>query len=732
VSLHEKIINSLNNPDKKLIGQIIISDDEYNELLIYAHRRVSDLFFETIVPADPMLSVTLVQIAIRCYAEGNYWTYFKEEIDLDVSTSKANYVGQIFIATLNRYRLFQIEREQGTKYAYVENIKAHAFVPNNYLDSYFDFLFAFYDHNILRQLPENIEDVFSEMSDFFSSTLNDSGEHFSLAKFENKPAKSYKLLKATRTLFAQGDIVALSEEVYRHLQIIDKYYYDDVIPGDHERFGEVFSEWVKISTEINDNRHKREKRRSGVFYHKPYFSVNRTLETTSLIIPEQKIRNEDFNGAAYAIVSVDGDKKKFRLSMYRAFGVLVSEQLKIPVDNLFSHIEVIIKSDTEKLFEIPESDYRIFDTEFVELPKLHAGNNYFLVKKTTEVRGKEAVYTKDVHPRWNEYSFSDVDEKTVIYINNYPISMRASFIEGANFSYVSKEYTLLNQDKEIQTAYKHPSISFKVTKESLDGSFLWCNKNRFKITAIASSIFEQPDGINNYDVTILLNNILDYTAGLYRIYIDEPKKQHREICRYVFLPDLRCQPEKARFIFASDAVVTIFGNYDIKPINAIQIEEGSQEYLVDLSDGTEFADFSLLLDNYDYTLRVPLQIFRHGFEGNLQYSRPEYLWHTKLKNDLYISMPGATEAKVYISSKGVEKTAIGKVLGNGVFRFDISDIVAYIRKSTKAYNYISIMYLDNKWRKLSLYRVLNRLYVNKYLTAEAYMLMLPTKVIVNL
>ena len=223
MAIREKIEQYISRPDVKLLSQIPVSENEYKELLEYARSYVVRMYMQTIVPADIVLSVALVQIAIRTYYDGNYWEYFLEELEMDVSSSKRNYIGQVFAATLRKYRLFEIPHEQGAKYAYVENIKAHAFVPNNYLHGYFDFLFAFYDKNILRQLPDDIDEEFLEMSEFFASTLRASGDSFSLTNLNNKPAKSYKLLKATRTLFAECSPDVVSKEIYRHLQIIDDF-----------------------------------------------------------------------------------------------------------------------------------------------------------------------------------------------------------------------------------------------------------------------------------------------------------------------------------------------------------------------------------------------------------------------------------------------------------------------------------------------------------------------------
>ena len=713
MTIREKIQQYISRPDVKLLSQIPVSENEYKELLEYARSYVLRMYMQTIVPADIVLSVALVQIAIRTYYDGNYWEYFLEELEMDVSSSKRNYIGQVFAATLRKYRLFEIPHEQGAKYAYVENIKAHAFVPNNYLHGYFDFLFAFYDKNILRQLPDNIDEEFLEMSEFFASTLRASGDSFSLTNLNNKPAKSYKLLKATRTLFAECSPDVVSKEIYRHLQIIDDFYYDNILPDREDRFGEAFCLWQIRSTEINDSNKGTAKRRSGAFYHKPYFCIDRANGTADLVIPEQKIRNEDFTGEVYAIVTQGGQRHSFRLSLYRAFGVIVSEQLRVPVGNIFDDIEVIIKSNTEKKFEIPSRPYRIFDSDSVEMLKLRAGQNYLVTQKGTEVRGHKAVYKNTQMPTWDEYSFSDVDEKTVIYIDNAPISIMGTFADGPDFAYVSKEYKLFSDGREIQTAFRHPAISFRLAKETYAGSFLWCNHEKYRIDDVAASVIELPYDTNSYGVTILLDELLDEDAQKYRIFIDEPAKQRYEICKYVFIPDLRCMTDKLRYIFATEAMITLAGDYNIEPINAHLLQGTSNEYLVDLLSGHEQGEFTLELGDDEYTLIVPLRIFKHGFERIWQYDRPDYLWAADLKNDLYVSMPGAVEASVYIKTKYYEISAPGTSQGNGVFRFDISELAEWLRKNANPIHYISLKYKDNKERKLSLYKVLNRLYVNK-------------------
>ena len=713
MSIEEKVSKYLSSSDVKLFSQIPISDEEYGFLLRYTRNYSRSMYMASTAPANPLVALTLVQIAIRAYAEGNYWDYFLSEMQMDISASKRNYLGQVFVSTIRKYHLFELDHADRTKYAYVENIKAHTFVPNNYLLGYFDFLFAFYDRNLLRQLSDDIKEDIEELSDFFYSTLRYSGDSFSLTTLDNKPAKSYKLLKATRTLLAEGDSVLLSKEIYRHLKIIDDYYYDDVLPDRNERFGKAFYTWQDRNAKTTGRERIGARRRSAAFYHKPYFRIDRRTATAEMVIPEQKIRNDDFDGTVTAIVSVGGDCQTYKLDLYRAFGVIVSEPLRVKVNNIFDEFEVIIQSKVEKKFEIPSRDYRIFDSESDELLKLRLGQNYLITKKGSIVRGKKPVYKNSDWDNWDEYSFADVDDKTVIYINNTPISTAGAFAEGIDFAYVSKEYYLQYNNHNIQTAYRHPVISFRVNRQLYDGAFIWCNEEKFRIDDIAASVIELPEDPQHYGITIQLEDILADSPKLYSVSLDEPAKQRHEICRYVYLPALRCYPEKLRFIFASEALITIAGKYNVEPLNACRMEATQDTYIVDLADGVDKGVFSLTLENCTYTLVVPLQIFKFGFEGNWQVNKPDYIWAEDLKNDLSISMPGATQARVYVASRQSGISIDGIHLGNGLFRFDISELVEYVKNSPKAYTYISLQYTDNKERYLPLFRVLNCLYVDK-------------------
>ena len=55
----------------ELINQISVSDAEYEQLLYYVREKVKFTHIQSIIPVDEILSVAMVQIAIRVYSEGN-------------------------------------------------------------------------------------------------------------------------------------------------------------------------------------------------------------------------------------------------------------------------------------------------------------------------------------------------------------------------------------------------------------------------------------------------------------------------------------------------------------------------------------------------------------------------------------------------------------------------------------------------------------------------------------
>lgn len=713
--LKQRIKNEFSLSRYELISQIAITDEEYNELLSYVRNMSKYQYISSIIPTDEILSIAMVQIAIRVYSEGNYWDCFDDEVGVETPQNKKYYFAQIFAKTIKKHKLFELEQENQSKYSYVENIKAHTFVPNKYLHNYFDFLFSFYDRNLFRQLTDEIGTDIDDLIGFVSKSLNKSGDVVSIEKSSSKPAKSYKLLKATRLLIAQATSTVVNDMFFDHLILMDNYYYDGKLPSKADRFSEAFQEWVKKkNSEINSSDSISRKRKAKEsFFHKPHFLIDRNNNQLYLIIPSQKFRTEGFVNDAKVEISVGGELITKHLEVYRAYGVLVSEEIKLPITDLFAEYKVIISANATQEHLIPSKEYRVFDEDFDENSKLKKGTNYLLVQKSLNVSGNITErFVNTACDLWDEYCYDDVSENSVIYINGKPLSLIGEFSDKPLFECVSKEYLLYKNGCQVQTAYKHPIVSFKINKGMLPRTRLFVNDEIYSIeNDCNTTMFDFSTEKDVVGVSIDLNTLLPCIDGVYQISLDEPGKKPHLLTHYILITELRCYTSKSRYTFCSTAEITLLGDYDINPVNCYINEYG--EYVVNLLEENEVGKFDLVFQNEVYRLVVPLKVFKFGFEKQWQLIRPDFLWYSDLKNELYVSIPGATNVKAYLN-KNDSNCIYGDMYEEGKFKLDISDFVAEIKGTTSIMVYINLMFCDNRWRSISLYRVQVRPWIDRF------------------
>ena len=166
-----EIESTIRNNGFILLGQIQVSDDMYQELLENANWKINHLYVQILPRTDIILSLAMVQVAIRHFKNGKYWKVFNEQIGTDISVAKQNYIGQIFLKTIREYHLFELGRGDGNTAMYVENVKAHAFVTDSYMHGFLEFSYAYYENNLFRQLQDDISEDLEDLSSFMAETL---------------------------------------------------------------------------------------------------------------------------------------------------------------------------------------------------------------------------------------------------------------------------------------------------------------------------------------------------------------------------------------------------------------------------------------------------------------------------------------------------------------------------------------------------------------------------------
>jgi hypothetical protein len=149
----EKLVRRIEREFKKCkyIGDIQISDEEYEILrsfFIYGYKKICDSSYHESV--NPLFAVALVQIGIRFY-NGKFWVYVQKELGLDkLPQHHQAWIGNSFYKTLIRYGKYHVDAHE-----FMNNILLHCFITKYYADDLFDFLFAYYQIDLDRDLARN-------------------------------------------------------------------------------------------------------------------------------------------------------------------------------------------------------------------------------------------------------------------------------------------------------------------------------------------------------------------------------------------------------------------------------------------------------------------------------------------------------------------------------------------------------------------------------------------------
>ena len=105
---------------------------------------------------------------------------------------------------------------------------------------------------LFRVLSTKLE-FFEDLSSFMATTLTNKNDNI-VETGSNKAAKSYKLLKSTRTTFALCNSKIIRSLFLPILKLVDNYFYDNAVPQvGKNRYEEAFIEWCRITTNINAN-----------------------------------------------------------------------------------------------------------------------------------------------------------------------------------------------------------------------------------------------------------------------------------------------------------------------------------------------------------------------------------------------------------------------------------------------------------------------------------------------
>ena len=230
---------------KKLIGDIAISDEEFEILMSYFRSQCRYLLTQCeLFECDEILCVALVQIGIRYYDDGKYWPFVREILNApQYKDSHFNWLGSSFQSFLQRNGKLVIPGKKN-----LSNILMHGFVSDKRANEFFDFLLMFYDIDLRRDihLLKTDKSLMSGLMENIKST--------------GTQGRTYKLLEHT------ADAIRCNEKggrirLNRYLKMIDRAFWDpeDLPKQSGNRLTGYFLEWSSRSKTLEEKRKGRKR-----------------------------------------------------------------------------------------------------------------------------------------------------------------------------------------------------------------------------------------------------------------------------------------------------------------------------------------------------------------------------------------------------------------------------------------------------------------------------------------
>lgn len=712
-----------------LLGQVSVDGDEIEKLYKYAKSMAENRsIYLKEFSSDLMLSLALVQLAIYEYQEGNYWDRFCEKLNIsELTPAQKVIIGKIFLNTIEEYKLFELNDDysSGKRNQYVENIKAHAFITNNYMKDYYEFLNDFYENNLFRDLSGNIEDNLQDLSDYIKTIRNSDKD--TITDEYKSTTKSYKLLKSSRAVIAQCDGDILYQLFYPSLKLIDENFFDGIIPTNTEdRFVRVFIKWINEKEDKNSEERQISKDRKK-YSRKPYITLGNSFRNDfifKLVIPQRNYRLSECDGSINAAVISDCFTKRINLDAHTHLGSYISQEYSLQIDNPISKFEIIINDER---FIIDNKDYVLFDSNYNSINRLSKNDDNFLFTKSSSVvRFSNPNCLKDNHS-YNEYNYYHffADENTICYIDNSPLSIIGKYTEEPIFEDIYYGEIIDSENNKIIAGRTHPSISFTIDNNELIGAVICINNNRYSIKNDDIQITDYPNNELKKIISVDISKLTELNDGEYTIKLDIPGKSNKIIAKYLILQKFYYRFDKLRYIDEPIANLKVkINDLDIECVNEntnlVYYNEIAKNnyYVVNLNSEIKELDFKIKFYN-TYTIKIPIKMTLHGFSTeNMIYGKENNIWYTKISNILFIKLPGAKKVGAYYS-KETENVIWGKEIDNEIFQINITPILNRIKENTKErYQYISIRYLDNQLRWMGLFTILRQVVINPYFELE--------------
>lgn len=523
---------------KKLIGDIAINDEEF-VLLIEHMRNVYLVMYKNkhFTHIDAAFCTALVQIGMRYYQRGNYWSHFEKLLGFDFyNMNHRKWINEAFVNTLKAYKRILLSETET-----VSSILMHGFVANHYTDDFFDFLFAYYRIDLDRDISRLDRDA-----------LNILIENI---KRNDNTARTYQIVEQTANA-VRTNPNGSKTRIRRYLRLIDKAFWGEALPEKaSNRLTKAFLVWQDQSADLKLEKTKSigNGRRGAKHYSSPYLMFSQKHFAFSLCIPAQMVRFEDAEGL-YWSVTVKNQENSIEENPCAAVTGYKTDEHVLPVsaDDLLDAFQLELRNAEGRLrlFKIPASPIRFFDDEgYMYTDNVIGEGEAVSFSRQDFIPVSEAImdYVNLSSLRMTYYSFVTGD--IVSLPDGKPISVGNRFQEGILPRYRVGGVSAWEERVPIYSST--PSILIKAQAKRTAGMAIVINDKIYKADDYRNKIqtFELMDRSGETGYIIHLSEWDCNKDGLYIVSIDVPNDQTSRQWQFVLINGMDYRFEDAPYLF---------------------------------------------------------------------------------------------------------------------------------------------------------------------------------------
>lgn len=632
-----KLGKRINRKFKKCtyIGDIPINDEEYVLLkqgLKRAYNAICNSSRHEYI--SPLFAVALVQIGIRFY-DGRFWSYVKQELELEkLPQNHQNWIGTSFYKTLLKYNKFHVEESE-----FMNNILLHCFITKYYANDLFDFLFAYYQIDLDRDLSRNS----TEMRNYLMQSMS-KGE---------LTARAYKIKKHT------ADAVSANERgckirVAHILRFMDNALFNDSLPtNSRNRIAQLFCEWAKSSKKFDFEKkrtrgltHSGEKR-----FGTPYIHFDIKKEWFCLVFPPQYIHlddNEELPEITWKI-RIDENEQILPVNTDNCVTGCKTEKHETNFPSpelLMKEISIeLCKNNSERIkrFKIRSDSIRFFDSDWnmidsaIYTKYLPAGNAFaFCYPNEILLSDSDAVIDCEKKFGYELYTLS-LEKGDVLRLPDgkaksvgKPLEegiLSQNLVPGANIFDAGEKYPIYNTV---------PSVYFRMTPVQENGTLIVINGAKYRFDIEKCVRFDLDEETEEKGYIVKLSDLIT-AGGIYNVMIDVPNSRKDRNYLFAFLPAFSYRFENAPYIFQETGIISFSENQMIRSASS---SEHITRFCFDISPNQDELPFVYDTGDRTIDIHIFIPVLKWKFDDNeWSVERPGEVWYKEFPKVIYIKYP---------------------------------------------------------------------------------------------